>query len=165
MEKWILLEDYLIPSYASHLASVSWCVYCINSIQLIMSTRYHSLTWVCAQSLVVPTNSTLVTPSTHLAMDWATQASINHGRVKRCRANPFMKTLHKRGDYMPESQHILLWYRSNWEELPKYQALDELSTINYQVTVTNTGSRSGAIAVLAYMTFTVCLTPLHYQSC
>ena len=41
----------------------------INSIQLIMSTRYHSLTWACAQSLVVPTNSTLVMPSTHLAMD------------------------------------------------------------------------------------------------
>ena len=46
-------------------------------------------------------------------------------------------------------------YRSNWEELPKYQALDELSTVNYQVTVTNTGSRSGATAVLAYMTFSV----------
>ena len=55
-------------------------------------------------------------------------------------------------------------YRSNWEELPKYQTLDELSTVNYQVTVTNTGSRSGAIAVLAYMTFTVCLTPLHYHA-
>ena len=51
--------------------------------------------------------------------------------------------------------------RSNWEMLPKHQALDELSTVNYQVTVTNTGSRSGAIAVLAYMTFNVCphITP------
>ena len=55
-------------------------------------------------------------------------------------------------------------YRSNWEELPKYQTLDKLSAVNYQVTVTNTGSRSGAIAVLAYMTFTVCPTPLHHQS-
>ena len=47
--------------------------------------------------------------------------------------------------------------RSNWEELPKHQTLDELDTVNYQVTVTNTGSRSGAIAVLAYMTFSVSL--------
>ena len=46
-------------------------------------------------------------------------------------------------------------YRSNWEELPKHQTLDELDTVNYQVTVTNTGSRSGAIAILAYMTFSV----------
>ena len=46
-------------------------------------------------------------------------------------------------------------YRSNWEELPKHQTLDELDTVNYQVTVTNTGSRSGAIAVLAYITFSV----------
>ena len=55
--------------------------------------------------------------------------------------------------------------RSNWEELPKYQTLDELDTVNYQVTVTNTGSRSGAIAVLAYMTFSVCVRSVHYRSC
>ena len=48
-----------------------------------------------------------------------------------------------------------IMYRSNWEELPKHQTLDELDTVNYQVTVTNTGSRSGAIAILAYMTFSV----------
>ena len=39
------------------------------STQLIMSTKYHSLTWVCAPSLVVPTNSTPVMLSIHLAMD------------------------------------------------------------------------------------------------
>ena len=49
------------------------------------------------------------------------------------------------------------WYLIPTQELPKYQALDELIVIN-------TGSRSGAIAVLAYMTFTVCLTPLHYHA-
>ena len=53
-------------------------------------------------------------------------------------------------------------YRSNWEELPKHQTLDELDTVNYQVTVTNTGSRSGAIAVLAYMTFNVSLRSLAF---
>ena len=55
--------------------------------------------------------------------------------------------------------------RSNWQGLPKHQTLDELDTVNYQVTVTNTGSRSGAIAVLAYMTFSVGLRSVHYQSC
>ena len=48
-------------------------------------------------------------------------------------------------------------YRSNWEELPKRQTLDELDTVTYQITVTNTGNRSGAIAVLAFMTFSVSL--------
>jgi len=49
-------------------------------------------------------------------------------------------------------------FRSQLEKLPpKFQVLDELSTVQYQVTVTNTGSRSGAIAVLAYMTYSVCV--------
>ena len=49
-------------------------------------------------------------------------------------------------------------FRSEWEKLPpKFQVLNELSTVQYQVTVTNTGSKSGAVAVLAYMTYSVCL--------
>ena len=48
--------------------------------------------------------------------------------------------------------------RSELEKLPpQLQVLDELSTVQYQVTVTNTGSRSGTVAVLAYMTYSVCL--------
>jgi len=37
--------------------------------------------------------------------------------------------------------------------------LDELSTaiMQYLITVTNTGSRSGEVAVLAYMTYSVCV--------
>ena len=49
-------------------------------------------------------------------------------------------------------------FRTEYEKLPlKFQVLDELSTVQYQVTVTNTGSKSGGIAVLAYMTYSVCL--------
>ena len=49
-------------------------------------------------------------------------------------------------------------FRSEWEKLPpKFQVLNKLSTVQYQVTVTNTGSKSGGIAVLAYMTYSVCL--------
>ena len=37
--------------------------------------------------------------------------------------------------------------------------LDELSTaiMQYLITVTNTGSKSGEVAVLAYMTYSVCV--------
>ena len=39
------------------------------------------------------------------------------------------------------------------------------SMVNYQIIIgTNAGYRSGTIAVLAYMTFIVCPTPLHHQS-
>ncbi|XP_065885783.1 uncharacterized protein [Dysidea avara] len=49
---------------------------------------------------------------------------------------------------------------SEWEKLPKFQMLDELSSVQYQVSVTNTGSRSGAIAVLAYMTYSDVNAPM-----
>ena len=48
-------------------------------------------------------------------------------------------------------------FRSEQEKLPKFQVLDELSTVQYQVTVANTGSRSGAVVVLAYITYSVCV--------
>ncbi|XP_065885416.1 uncharacterized protein [Dysidea avara] len=49
---------------------------------------------------------------------------------------------------------------SELEKLPKFQVLDELSTVQYQVTVTNTGSKSGAVAVLAYMTYSDVNAPM-----
>ncbi|XP_065885424.1 uncharacterized protein [Dysidea avara] len=50
---------------------------------------------------------------------------------------------------------------SEWEKLPpKFQVLNELSTVQYQVTVTNTGSKSGAVAVLAYMTYSDVNAPM-----
>ena len=61
---------------------------------------------------------------------------------------------------MVRNDCYLMWCythnRSEQEQLPKFQVLDELSTLQYQVTVTNTGSRSGAVVVLAYMTYSVC---------
>ncbi|XP_065884016.1 uncharacterized protein [Dysidea avara] len=52
----------------------------------------------------------------------------------------------------------------SWSELeklpPQLQVLDELSTVQYQVTVTNTGSRSGTVAVLAYMTYSDVNAPM-----
>ncbi|XP_065885422.1 uncharacterized protein [Dysidea avara] len=50
---------------------------------------------------------------------------------------------------------------TEYEKLPlKFQVLDELSTVQYQVTVTNTGSKSGGIAVLAYMTYSDANAPM-----